>query len=689
MAYIHSFLCLFTGNFIILDEEGFTNNPGDDVSQQSNQSDIKSHSRFSEKITGVKNAHCELQLTRKQSKIKADHTKYLQQLNEEKNKIKSEYHSMQTDKKLWENEAKRKKKVGFAQTPDQDQTGKSKHKELVPCYMAKKNNFRPRALSNPDIVTPAVAQARDTMAKNLIKKKAEKEKMKWEERLRRKKYGKDTPQYHFPISELKSKMEENLKNSKHSGKDIDDTIEEEQEPPIVPPAALGRKKSLYMYGKIIRTCVSLGLGEKTGNPPAPPPPLAADVQQRNATFTMQYGDGNAMQRVSNDHGYSNAQPRAKLRSIHEVVNAVRFPALHLDAEVGPSSQVCKVPPGEYPAHHSTEMHHQSNSRVDAIHDHYSNNHLGDKSPVDTTSTKIVPLINHNSLSNYHHSDKTQARMNRLQKRAIIQDTPINSKSTQGGLIVTISDLKGNTQAVTKSKTQLHSNSNVRPQSQPAPRVSRTPVLKRRPITRESVRQEQVVIKDRLDSFFLSIDKMKAGAATPSNKMQELTLTPNSDQPKTDDDAGSDAISQPKAEKKTSAKERWAMLCNHVVNNDNDNADNDDGAPSPTPSLAPTLTPSLTPAPHDRQRRHSSVSLLSDSSSSVLSGFGGARAKRRGSIGIPTHALERSNRNSATYKLAKLVEDLMANKNRYELMQLEEAKSKLSEEQALNVDGATS
>ena len=60
------------------------------------------------------------------------------------------------------------------------------------------------------------------------------------------------------------------------------------------------------------------------------------------------------------------------------------------------------------------------------------------------------------------------------------------------------------------------------------------------------------------------------------------------------------------------------------------------------------------------------------------------ASRRGSLGPPMHAAERSNRHTATFKLKRLVEDIMSSKTRYEKFEINELRKRFGSEPEITI-----
>ncbi|XP_064641200.1 uncharacterized protein LOC135496027 [Lineus longissimus] len=230
---------------------------------------------------------------------------------------------------------------------------------------------------------------------------------------------------------------------------------------------------------------------------------------------------------------------------------------------------------------------------------------------------------------------------------------------------------------------------------------------RRPVTHEMLVRESTDIKIRMNKFFRNLENTKRGVSNDEDDdesdvfpiipqlikhqghMSQRYLTPTPELQKTSQSfnkstsvdmsafgsiSDGDSIPVPKEEgmyaiilneknydanpgpqRKMSAASKWTFMLNKVTEN---SAQRDQTPPTP-----------------DNNRRSSIISLTG----SEISNCSGGGGRRRSSIGIPTHSMERSNRHSATFKLRKLVGELMKQKTRYELNEVEEVKRKLSED----------
>jgi hypothetical protein len=263
----------------------------------------------------------------------------------------------------------------------------------------------------------------------------------------------------------------------------------------------------------------------------------------------------------------------------------------------------------------------------------------------------------------------------------------------------------------RSQARKNSIGQVRPHSEmqarrPSTATGSTSASTRRPGTHEMLERESTDIKERMNKFFKRLEVTKAGSSRnddvdelnslrisphpnkypektefypipevhPPSKLQSTTVdmsaftsTTNEDlkpAPKGErifaiivDDKSAEETPAQGQQRRLSVGSKWKFMANKVT----------EDLPNAPHSLPMKESPDHT--------RRSSVVSMTGSDISINSGAGG---RRRSSVGIPSHSMERSNRHSATFKLRKLVNELMKQKTRYELNELEELKRNQSE-----------
>ena len=691
--------CYFSlGKYIIIDvlDEDDDYGPVKDM-EADPMDEIRRRRLATEKLMAVRNAHCELMLLRKNMTIDKQETKSVRLLQHSASQVRYEFKVMQVNIQKSEIEKRR------LQDPDGDFTYEDaniqKSEQMLKggvneaFYMQKNNPSQTRSMKNPNIVSPALAEARKILRQKVTERELEIYRQK-QESLRNKRP--------HTTGDRDLKFSHDVSRSEVKPKTFKSDISSKSESKLI-----SLDNAQLVRSEPILSQKSLNTSAKSQSPRNKTPQKSVRIQTSSA---QQNSDLN--NNIHHDKPLTNGISASFGNDYNESKEAFMTSNGNQSELKDSIESTNKKPPSPDTV----------NEKVTTLVPNIKILHVSESIPTNNVAREQSSLTQRSSLSPLN-TQRSKQQLITNAKDMVLYNKMLQSKegksyTDKGSEAITkliemgiiphrreksCPDLKSarnssKTHRSTPSISRSQSNMSTVKRSQSV-RQSVTPISPRRPRTQELIHNEQVSIQQKLHKFYHDIEEDKQrwireqeekheeeeAKQTVENGLEQLLSKAVQESKMERLFLGLPAISKNlppdeyKRRRSQQIRKKWSEVGQKVMDNLDMNQDIEEI--HTTGHVYSVTAPNNQIGKNDAsigvnkgQKAAGTVFAPDGTVIQRFSGFGHSQSKKGGA---PMHSINRSKRKTATFKLRKLVEDIMVNKTRYELQEYVDVKKKLN------------